>query len=117
MPRFPIAIRINWSPLPREIIKDHQPMDTFNWAPLTRRYLSISPQYSDDLMLRWPRDSPLEDVGKLPIGTFHAIVQLSNRDPLSVWSGDGPEVAFRVPRGLSPVRIPTLTVANWHTGK
>ena len=35
MPRFPIAIRINWSPLAREIIKDHNP-----WIPPTRRRLS-----------------------------------------------------------------------------
>lgn len=34
MPRFPIAIRINWSPLAREIIKDHNP-----WIPPTSRRL------------------------------------------------------------------------------
>lgn len=34
MPRFPIVIRINWSPLAREIIKDHNP-----WIPPTERRL------------------------------------------------------------------------------
>lgn len=34
MPRFPIAIRINWSPLAREIIKDRNP-----WIPPIGRRL------------------------------------------------------------------------------
>lgn len=34
MPRFPIAIRINWSPLAGEIIKDRSP-----WIPPTGRRL------------------------------------------------------------------------------